>query len=351
MIVTVLRLTRWEFFKLRSRWMPWILLGIVILITQFFLWGSHIAYHNKSVQELFSGSVGPIKATIEKDGQPVPIELTCDDILSGNIPPEIEALPESEWEGLLGDVEAFRADCAEVYGREVLREGFTLPSGVTGGIGVAHGLVGFLILILAASLTGAEYGWGTLRNALTRGVGRWQLLASKLLLLLLLGAAAIIVVSILIAVASVITAIIPPDETGGLFGSGKWSEAAVTFGKSVYGMAPFIVLATFLAVLTQSSSTGISLSLGYYVTEMIVTPIFLFTSWLQNVPYYLIGQNVNLWMSQAAVFSAEVTRDGVPLEPPGTLHAFLVLLAYIIVLGAATFWLFQRRDVTGAKGE
>ena len=102
MIVTVLRLTRWEFFKLRSRWMPWILLGIVILITQFFLWGSHIAYHNKSVQELFSGSVGPIKATIEKDGQPVPIELTCDDILSGNIPPEIEALPESEWEGLLG---------------------------------------------------------------------------------------------------------------------------------------------------------------------------------------------------------------------------------------------------------
>ena len=56
-------------------------------------------------------------------------------------------------------------------------------------------------------------------------------------------------------------------------------------------------------------------------------------------------------MSQAAVFSAEVTRDGVSLEPPGTLHAFLVLLAYIIVLGAATFWLFQRRDVTGAKGE
>ena len=351
MILQVLHLTRWEWFKLRKRWMPWILLGIVVLITQFFLWGSHVAYHNKSVQEFFSGSVGPIRATIEKDGQSIPIELTCDDILSGNIPAEIEALPESEWEGLLGDVEAFRADCAGIYGGEVLREGFTLPSSVTGGIGVAHGLVGFLILILAASLTGAEYGWGTLRNALTRGVGRWQLLASKLLLLLLLGAAAIIVVSALIAISSLIAAIIPPDETGGLLGSGKWSDGAVTFGKAVFGMVPFIVVATFLAALTQSSSMGINLSAGYYVIELFVTPIFQFTSWLQNVPDYLIGQNVNLWMSQAAVFSAEVTRDGVPLEPPGTLHAFLVMLAYIIVLGAATFWLFQRRDVAGAKGE
>ena len=27
MIVPVLRLTRWEWFKLRKRWIPWILLG------------------------------------------------------------------------------------------------------------------------------------------------------------------------------------------------------------------------------------------------------------------------------------------------------------------------------------
>ena len=38
-------------------------------------------------------------------------------------------------------------------------------------------------------------------------------------------------------------------------------------------------------------------------------------------------------------------------DPPGELHAFLVLLAYIVVLGAAAFWLFQRRDVAGARGE
>ena len=34
-----------------------------------------------------------------------------------------------------------------------------------------------------------------------------------------------------------------------------------------------------------------------------------------------------------------------------TLQAFFVILAYTAVFVAAAFWLFQRRDITGAKGE
>ena len=36
---------------------------------------------------------------------------------------------------------------------------------------------------------------------------------------------------------------------------------------------------------------------------------------------------------------------------PGQLHAFLVLTAYIVVLGGAALWLIRRRDIAGAKGE
>ena len=48
---------------------------------------------------------------------------------------------------------------------------------------VGRGFGGILIMILAASLIGSEYGWGALRTVLTKGTGRWPLLASKLLLL------------------------------------------------------------------------------------------------------------------------------------------------------------------------
>ena len=351
MIASVLRLTRWELFKLGRRWMPWILLGIVVVITQCSLWGSNVAYHSETVQEFFFGEVGPIRATLEKDGQSVPIALTCADILSGNIPPEIEALSERERRDLLGDVEAFRADCADIYEREEVREGFVLPSSITTGMGAANTIGAILIMILAASVLGTEYGSGALRSVLAKGVRRWQLLASKLLLLLLMAAAGLIVISALNAIASLIAAVIPPDEAGGLLDSGKWSDIALTFGKVVYGLAPYVALGAFLTVLTSSSAMGISISLGYYVIEMIATPFLLLAPWLENIPDFLIGHNVNLWLTQTAFVSVEVTRDGVPVDMPGALHAFLVMLAYIAALGAAAFWIFQRRDITGAKGD
>ena len=39
MIVQVLRLIRWEWFKLRKRWMPWILLIVALAVVQATLWG------------------------------------------------------------------------------------------------------------------------------------------------------------------------------------------------------------------------------------------------------------------------------------------------------------------------
>ena len=44
MIVTVLRLTRWEFFKLRRRWMPWILVAVAAALCQSFLWSQYREY-------------------------------------------------------------------------------------------------------------------------------------------------------------------------------------------------------------------------------------------------------------------------------------------------------------------
>ena len=341
MMIQVLCLTRWELFKLRKRWMPWILLGIVVAITQLILWGNYAAYHNESIQS-FLGSASFYSSSTQTEDGIVSIELTCNDVREGRVAEKLEALPEDFRQRRLDDVQEFSESCSGVAVREAFREIFVLPSSIVNGISVTHMIGVFLVMILAASVPGAEYGWGTLRNALSRGVGRWQFLASKLLLLLLVSVGALLIVSALNAVSSLIAAAIPPGEAGGLFDSGEWSDASVFFGKAVYGLAPYIVLGMFLAVLIQSSASGISFSLGYYVVEMIVSPFLQLTSWLENVPNYLIGHNVNFWITQAGVVSVEVTRAGVPVAQPGMLHAFLVILVYVVVLGAATFWLFQR---------
>ena len=46
MISDVARLTRWEWFKLRRRWMPWVLLLPLIIIPQIWLWAEFFAYRS-----------------------------------------------------------------------------------------------------------------------------------------------------------------------------------------------------------------------------------------------------------------------------------------------------------------
>ena len=353
MIVNVLRLTLWEWFKLRLRWMPWILLVIAIVIGQIGVWASYTAYHNESVQGVLSGGTSSFSEGWEEDGETFSISMTCIDIINGNIPEELEELDADERRDFLQRMEEFREEsCANTAGRDEFREAFALPSAISGGLSGAVAILPILIMILAASAAGSEYGWGTLRTVLTRGTGRWQLLSSKLLVLLVMVAAGLVVIGFVHAVSSVVANVIPPAETGGLADSGEWSEIAVTFGKVVYGMVPYIVLGTFLAVLTQSTAVGISISLGYYVVELILAPVLGLVDWLQDISDFLLGQNVNYWMAQAGAVTVEVTGDGAPAPdlPPDATQAFFVLLVYVVVIGAATFWLFRRRDIAGAKG-
>ena len=196
-------------------------------------------------------------------------------------------------------------------------------------------------MILAAKVMGVEYGWGTLRTTLTRGVGRWQLLSAKLIMLMVVAFAGIIVAADFIAIASLLAWIFPPAEDGSLIvtDAKAWMDVAIGLGKLVYAIAPHVALAVFLSVLTQSTAQGISMSLVFYVFELVIAPILGgIASWLETVlEVGVLGFNVLEWTS------TESTTD--------TLQAFFVILAYTAVLIAAAIWVFQRRDVAGAKGE
>ena len=120
----------------------------------------------------------------------------------------------------------------------------------------------------------------------------------------------------------------------------------------MFALAPYVALGAFLAVLTQSTAQGIALSLGYYVLEMILAPLLgSIAGWLERLlEVALLGQNVGEWLTSGYVTEAQQSL-GVAADQPDTLRAFFVALAYTAALVAATVWLFQRRDVTGAKGE
>ena len=277
--------------------------------------------------------------------------MTCTEIVNGQTPEGIEQLSEDQRREFLADIERFRENCSGTDAREEIREGFALPSAIPNTISGLFDIAAFLVLILTASALGTEYGWGTLRTALTRGTGRWQLLSSKLVLIMLLGAAGFLVLGATAAVSSILAAVIPPAESGGLLDSGSWGAAAVTFGKAVYGLAPYVALAAFLTVLTQSSAAGMSIGMGYFVVELIFVPLLSNFEWFDNISEVLLGANVDKWM-QVSFIEVEISGNGVPSGQMSsdTLQAFLILLVYTVALAAAALLNLPAQGHHGRKG-
>lgn len=321
-------LVRWDWFKLARRWMPWILLVILLLFSQLAVWGSYFRYRNL---EHNGGSVA-----IGPEG-PGRIEISCNALAAGNT----GSLPAGTSQA---DIQALKNQCQSQQPQiqkqlANLDNGFTLPGSIPTalGIGVSIGLI--LLAILSASTVGAEYGWGTVRTALVRGTGRWQYLAAKLLMLALVAAAFFIILVAATAISSEVAHSLVSHPVRGA--ATTWSHAGALLGRSWVALLPYVVLTVLLTVLTRSSATGMAIGIVYYPAEQIVSGILSgIFSWFSTVAKYLLGQNLATWAG-VDVIGAHA--------PVSTLHAFLVILVYALVLGAIAFYLFRRADITGAS--
>ena len=85
-------MTLWEWRKLRRRWMPWILLAIILVLMQAAQWFTYAVYHNESLQEFTAAGTQSFSATEEVGGELVRIEATCTSLASEGPPPQIEEL-------------------------------------------------------------------------------------------------------------------------------------------------------------------------------------------------------------------------------------------------------------------
>lgn len=292
MIADVLSLTRWEWYKLRHRRLPWILLAITALLVQVNFWVSYALFRGGNVEMGEGGESGAVTVS------------TSDQFI----------------------------------------EMFAFPTSLANGFIAGRGFGGVLVMILAASLIGSEYGWGALRTVLTKGTGRWPLLASKLLLLAGLSVGALIVATAALGISSVIA--LTTLNTDWIAASADWSGLGIGFGKAVYGMLPYVALAVCAAVLTSSTGAAIGISLGYWFAESILVGVLAQFDWYERIDVFILGQAVSGWMESSA---GGVSFGSASL--PDATQSFFVLAGYVVVLTGAAFWLLQRRDIAGAKGE
>jgi len=342
--------TRWEWFKLCRRTMPWVLLAIALLFSQLSIWAPYFSYRSQESRPVTLGNrfgMGSRFADVNA------ADINCDKVLAGDASGLPAGTDPSALPALLTACQGAK-QARDVVLTE-LRGAFTAPGSVAIALSVAQGFGIILVAIMTASLVGSDYGWGTLRTVLVRGVGRWNYLATKLLLMLAGGLA----LMLLVALGGLVTGLI----AGGLAGTsrsflsfGFLGNAALDTGRAWFSLWPYIALATLGSLAARSSAAGMAAAIGYYFGEIILTAIFqgLF-DWFHNVSDYLIVHNTTAWMQNLRLQeTSESIRIGVGGavfgEYPSLLHAFLVLAVYALALSALAFWLFNRRDVTAGGG-
>lgn len=330
----VARATAWEWFKLRRRWMPWILLLLVVLVSQLGVWPNYFGLRQwddgGQVTMTSTGQFGPGER---------PVTVSCTDVTAE--PPRTTDVDATLIPGL-------RAQCAEVgkraaEQRPLLYSQLTLPGSIGQAMATASAIGGILISILAASTVGVEYSWGTLRTVLVRGTGRWQYLAGKMAVLLLAALAALIVVTGVTAVSSLVAQSLVEAPPG--YVAPGWDSALEAIGRSWFGFVPTIAFVVMLTVLTSSTAMGMAIGIGYSIAEPLIMLLLRQVSdRVAVVSDYLLSANIDGWANgeQAAQFGVTTGLT--------SLHHFVVLAVYTVVFVGIAAWLIESRDVTKATG-
>lgn len=208
------------------------------------------------------------------------------------------------------------------------------------------------VAILTSSTVATEYNWGTVRQALTRGQPRWQFLAAKLLgtaiictVFLLIALAIGILFSILATAAAgdSITLDVP--------GGPSLPEVLLMVLRSAAGIIPYGLLAFALAVIGRSTALGIAGTIGYMLGEGIVVAILESIGGIAaDFREVAIGHHVASLIAANRIGSGDynsIAAREIPIsgDLPDVWTATFVILVYCAIFVAIAFFVFNRRDL------
>ncbi|HEV2106973.1 MAG TPA: ABC transporter permease subunit [Thermomicrobiales bacterium] len=212
------------------------------------------------------------------------------------------------------------------------------------GLGLVSTLATILVIIIASSMIGAEYGWGTIRTLLPRASGRMPLAIAKLVTI---GLFVTILVAFGYLVSLAMSALV--TSAAGLnddLGDGFVVHSLASVGRVIYTTVPYAALSFMVALWSRSNAAGISVGLAIYLLEDLVLAIIgLAGDAVDWLPDLLLSDNVSAILAlnnvEEAGFGGVNPAGGPdPWQAAGTLALWTALFLAIALV------IFHRRDVT-----
>lgn len=286
----MLRLLRSEIFRLRRRWMPWVLLLLMIAVGI----GFYVLIYVSAQAQI----------TAARDGS-LPSQ-----------PGQLEAMQEA--------LRELRPDRIQSF-----------------GVGIVSGIGSVMLIVLAASHFGTEFSWGTLRTLLAHGAGRGQFVASKSLSLVLFSLVFMVVGVVAAMAGSYLVTTLANESRGGLDLAAVIDRAA----RGYYVFLPYMGLSALIALWARSAGAGIAAGLVVYFTESLIAQLLVqFNRDFANIANYGLSRNASA-LTRVAVTTG-VSPDPSFATLPDQTQAAVVLGIYTALFVGIAYWRLRTRDVT-----
>jgi len=211
-----------------------------------------------------------------------------------------------------------------------------------------------LIIILAGTIVGGEYGVGTIRLMFTRGPTRTQFILAKLGAVLTCALLCTVVLTILGLILGAFINLIFGINVDMHFLTGSWLlHALIYLALTVLNLFIYAVIAACLSTLGRTTAAGVAGTLIWWVLENILSGILyllstafsqgLVGSFLRTIPDYFIYNNLSSLLQNQHQYLLPDSMQ--PSQIPDA-RALAVLAVYLVLLIGITWWVHEKRDVT-----
>ncbi len=214
--------------------------------------------------------------------------------------------------------------------------------------------------VFIASAVATEYNWGTVRQAVARGQSRAQWLTVKLVALALFCTVLMLLVLAWGVVSMVwTTSIAGFDITLNPPGPAELTilDGIVIILRGAMGVLPYALLAFALTVIGRSTALGATGIILFLIIESVIIPLLgaLGSPW-QDIRNVTIGHNAASLLAANRVDDSQYLSlafreipNGADLPNPWT--AFAALCTWCAALLALTYYVFSKRDLRLGTGE
>lgn len=219
-----------------------------------------------------------------------------------------------------------------------------VPAGVVSNLLGGFPLFGGAIaLIIGALVAGSEYGWGTLKTALTQGPRRLSVFGGKLATV---GIAVLVLALATFGAGAAWSGVIASVESQPM----NWPSMADVARGVASGwliLATWSLFGVLLGILLRGTSLAIGLGLVWVlVIENLVRGVAPLLSLVESAQKWLPGVNAGSLVAAlgAATVGEAGGTPGVTAAVSGP-QAVLVLIAYAVALAVAAGFVLRRQDV------